>query len=254
MDFDSPTSLRAALEGIDAVVHLVGIIAEVRRQTFEGAHVQTTRNLLVAAKRVGIARWVHMSALGARENARSRYHQTKWAAEELVRTSGLAWTILRPSIIYGPGDAFTNLFARMSRFSPVIPLLGGGHNLLQPIGVEMVSRAFSGAISNPNAGGRTFDLCGPERMELKVLIETVLRVCGRRRALLPVPLGVGRPMASVLDFLFARLCGRVPPLTPDQLLMLEEDNVGDGSEADRAFGLRHPNLMDGLARWMRPDR
>ena len=100
---------------MEAVVHLVGIISEVGQNTFENVHPRGTENIVAAARAADVTRFIHMSALGTRPNAASRYHQSKWAAEEIVRRSGLAWTIFRPSIIYGPGDGFVNLFARMSR-------------------------------------------------------------------------------------------------------------------------------------------
>src|SRR5207237_1119041 len=107
-----------------AVIHLVGIISKVGRNTFENVHTQGTQNIVTSAREAGIKRFVHMSALGSRANAVSRYHQSKWAAEEAVRRSGLDYTIFRPSIIYGPKDHFVNLFDKMARFSPVLPVMG----------------------------------------------------------------------------------------------------------------------------------
>src|SRR5258706_6354744 len=138
-DVQDAETLRAAIEGCDAVIHLVGIIREVGTQTFENVHARGTQNVIAAAQRAGVKRFVYMSALGTRANAVSRYHQTKWAAEEIVRGSGLDWTIFRPSIIYGPGDNFVNLFANLSRFSPVVPLVGGGRSKFQPVSVENVA-------------------------------------------------------------------------------------------------------------------
>jgi NADH dehydrogenase len=141
--------LSAALAGADAVIHLVGIISEIGRQTYENVHTRGAENLVAAAKAAGVRRFVQMSALGVRANAVARYHKSKWAAEECVRASGLDWTIFRPSIIYGPGDGFVNLFARMSRWLPVLPVMGSGKNLMQPIAVEDVARCFVGALATP---------------------------------------------------------------------------------------------------------
>jgi len=127
----SPDDLRRALQGCDAVIHLVGIIGEIGDQTFERVHQEGTLRVVEAALSSGVRRMIHMSALGTRPAAVSRYHQTKWAAEEAVRGSGLDWTVFRPSVIYGPGDGFVNLFARMSRWSPVLPVIGRGTALLQ---------------------------------------------------------------------------------------------------------------------------
>jgi uncharacterized protein YbjT (DUF2867 family) len=148
-----PEDLRQALDGCDAVVHLVGIIGEVGDQTFERVHHEATLRVVEAALACGVRRMVHMSALGTRPNAISRYHQTKWAAEEVVRSSGLAWTVFRPSLIYGPGDGFVGLFTRMSRWSPVLPVIGRGTSMLQPVAVECVAQAFARALASKAAGG-----------------------------------------------------------------------------------------------------
>ena len=129
-------SLDGALSGMDAVIHLVGIIIEVGESTFENVHSRGTGNIVAAARQAGVKRFVHMSALGTRANAASRYHQTKWAAEELVRRSGLDFTIFRPSLIYGPEDQFVNMFARIIRLSPVVPLIGSPSARFQPVAVE----------------------------------------------------------------------------------------------------------------------
>ncbi|MHB1310191.1 MAG: NAD(P)H-binding protein, partial [Limisphaerales bacterium] len=135
-DVLEPGSLAPAMAGVDAVIHLVGIISEVGRNTFENAHTQATRNVVQAAGEASVGRFIHMSALGTRPEARARYHQTKWAAEEQVRASRLAWTILRPSLVYGREDHFVNLFAAMSQWSPALPVMGSGQGLLQPVSVE----------------------------------------------------------------------------------------------------------------------
>src|SRR5437879_1854498 len=114
-------SLEGALSGCKAVIHLVGIISEVGQNTFENVHTRGTQNMVTAAQQAGVRRFVQMSALGTRPDAVSPYHQTKWAAEELVRRSGLQFTVFRPSLIYGRRDHFVNLFAKIIRFSPVVP-------------------------------------------------------------------------------------------------------------------------------------
>ena len=133
-------SLRGAFTGMDAVIHLVGIISEVGDQTFENVHVRGTRNMVFAAQDADVRRFPPHERLGTRPDARSRYHQTKWAAEDCVRRSGLDWTIFRPSLIYGPGDGFVNLFAKIIRFSPVVPLLGSRSAQFQPVSVKSVAR------------------------------------------------------------------------------------------------------------------
>jgi len=230
-------SLKPALEGCDAVIHLVGIISEVGRQTFERVHTEATQNLVAAAQRSGFKRLIHMSALGTCAEARSRYHQSKWAAEQAVRDSGLDWTIFRPSIIYGPGDGFVNLFAQVSKFSPVIPLIGGGKTRFQPIHVGDVAHCFVRALSEPRSTKQTYDLCGTEVLSLAEIVDAILQITGRRRIKLPLPFSLTHTLAGCAEFLFNRLLGQSPPLNRDQVLMLRSDNVGNGIEAIRLFEL-----------------
>ncbi len=250
-DVLDPASLRAAMSGCEAVIHLVGIISEVGRNTFENAHTRATQNVVEAARTTGVTRLVHMSALGTRPGAVSRYHQTKWAAEEAVRASGLAWTIFRPSLIYGPGDQFTTLFARLARWSPVLPVMGPGRARLQPVAVEAVARAFVRALTEPAAVGRTFDLCGPERLTFNEVLDTILAVTGRRRVKLHLPLPLARLVARGLELIFPRLLGRAAPFNRDQLLMLQEDNVGDPAPARALFDLPVESFRTGLGRYLR---
>lgn len=243
-------SLNGACEGIDAVIHLVGIISEVGRQTFESVHTGGTQNIVGAAKQAGVKRFLHMSALGTRSNAAARYHESKWAAEEIVRNSGFEWTIFRPSIIYGPGDGFVNLFAKLSRYSPALPLIAGGRSRFQPIPVSDVARCFLAALVERRSIGQTFDLCGNEVLTLRQIIEAILIVTGRRRLKFPLPFAVARVQAAMLEFVFAKLLHRPPPLSRDQLLMLKEDNVGNGRPAAELFGLRTQAFRDGIAAYL----
>jgi len=246
-----PQSLVEACAGVDAIIHLVGIISEAREQTYERVHTDGTRNILEAAKRSGVKRFVHMSALGTRPNAVARYHKSKWTAEELVRNSGLQWTIFRPSIIYGPGDGFVNLFAKMSRWSPIVPLIGGGRTRFAPVPVGAVASAFVQSLSNQDAIAKTFDLCRPETFTLRQIVELILHVTRRRRLKLSMPFPVARMQGRLLESLFA-LIGKAPPLNCDQVLMLQEDNVGDATTAASLFRLEMPSFSDGIATYLKP--
>jgi uncharacterized protein YbjT (DUF2867 family) len=247
-----PETLPAALADCDAIVHLVGIISEVGVQTFENVHVNATGALIEAARNSRVRRFIHMSALGTRPNAISRYHQTKYAAEQLVRQGPVPWTIFRPSLIYGPGDAFVNLFVRIARFSPVLPVIGDGRARFQPVSVEVVARAFALALTEPGAEGGTFDLCGADSLTLPELVETILRVTGRRRVKIPLPFALARIQAALLEVLVPLLLRRAPPLNRDQIIMLEEGNVGDGQPARDLFALRQESFADGIASYLAP--
>jgi NADH dehydrogenase len=236
---------------MDAVVHLVGIISETRAQTFDAVHVGGTKNMLMAAHASSVRRFVHMSALGTRADARSCYHQSKWKAEQAVRNSPLEWTIFRPSIIYGPGDGFVNLFAKISRRSPIVPVMGSGASRFQPVAVQAVAKAFTRACTEPAAVGTTLTLAGPEVLTLSQVIDAIVRVTRRKRLKLHIPLPVARIQAAIAEFIFQFLLGKAPPLNSDQVTMLQEDNTGDGSEADALFGLSHEPFETGIARYLK---
>jgi uncharacterized protein YbjT (DUF2867 family) len=237
-------SIEGAMQGANCVIHLVGIIREEKESTFERAHTQATKHVIDEAKKANVKRFLHMSALGTRENARSRYHQTKWAAEEYVRKSGLAWTIFRPSVIYGPKDKSVNTLVKVMRRLPFVPVLGTGNTKIQPVSVENVARAFVAAIRNDNSIGKTYDLCGPDAFTWNELYDKLQLILGSRKLKLHLPLPVARVQAA----LFERILPN-PPFTRDQLLMLQEDNVGDPKPAARDFMLEQEKFEEGVARY-----
>jgi NADH dehydrogenase len=233
--------------GCEAVIHLVGIIREHPASgiTFERFHVEATRNVLEAAVTAGVRRYLHMSALGSRPNARARYHQTKWAAEEAVRASGLPWTIFRPSIIYGRGDGFVTMLAGIVDRLPVVPVIGSGRQRVQPVAVEHVAEGFTRALALPATEKHVYDVAGPDAVSMLALLDLLAEVMGRRRIRkLHLPLGLVRPVTRLLHPLPGY------PITPDQLLMLEEDSVGDPEPFYATFGLVPQPLKTGLARML----
>ena len=245
-------SIDTALDRMDAVIHLVGIISEVCGSTFERVHLRGTANMIAAAQIAGVRRFIHMSALGTRPNAASRYHQSKWAAEEIVRHSGLDYTIFRPSIIYGPEDKFINLFARIIHLSPVVPLIGSPRSRFQPVCVRTVAAAFVQSLTQPRSVGQTYDLCGPEALLLSEIVDQIMYVVQRRRFKFQVPLGLAVCQAVLLEFICRRLLRRGSPLSRDQLIMLQEDNVGNPQPADELFELPPVPLRAGIAEYLRP--
>lgn len=238
--------LAEAFAGAEAVIHLIGIIRERGENTFEHVHVGLTRAALEAAKAAGVRRFLHMSALGTRPGARSRYHQTKWAAEELVRQSGLAWTIFRASVIYGPEDKSINVLASTLRRLPVAVVLGNGKTKVQPISVQETAAALVSALSRQGAVGRTYELCGTEAFTWDELYDKLAAALGLRRPKLHLPLGVARCLAAVMERLLPN-----PPFTRDQLLMIAEDNTGDPLPVIREFGIHPQRFDDGLRRYLR---
>jgi uncharacterized protein YbjT (DUF2867 family) len=191
-----PETLPAAMTGVQAVIHLIGIIAETSHVTYEQAHTEATRNVLAAAKKAGVTRWIQMSAIGTRPEARSRYHLTKWRAESLVRESGLDWTIFRPSLIYGydERDRLLNLL-RMALSWPLdalqlhsFPLLDGGEPLIQPVSVREVAHCFALAPAKEAAIGQTYDLVGPVAFTWREMVFKVLAAMGKKGLYEDVPL------------------------------------------------------------------
>ncbi len=206
------------LEGVEAAIYLAGIIRE-KDQTFRQVHVEGVRNLLVALKRAGVGRLLHMSALGARRGTGSRYYQTKAEAEELVRDSGLSYAIFRPSLIFGPGDEFFGQVLRslVCGSLPFVPLIGDGSFPFRPVYVGDVAEAFAGALERGLEG--TFDLVGPREYTFRELLGLCMEVLGRKKPFLSIPLGfmdLAVPLLSRLPF---------APITQDQYLMLKEGNT-----------------------------
>jgi uncharacterized protein YbjT (DUF2867 family) len=215
-----PETLAHAMEGVDRVIHLVGILVETKGQTFSEVHHQGTKNVLQAAQDANVKRYLQISSMGTRPDAISRYHQSKWLAEEAVRNSGLEVTIFRPSVIFGPYDAFTTIFAKMARYSPILPLLGDGNNRMQPIWVGDMAQFVSKALDDPQTIGETYELGGPEQLTFRAIIEEIIKATNRRSTMLPIPLPILRFQANLFEKFHPK-----PPLTSDQLIMAQEDNV-----------------------------
>ncbi len=228
-DATSGRGLDEAVAGADCVINLVGLLFEKGRYTFEAAHVHGTGNILDACDRADIRQYLHMSALGADPASLSAYARTKATAEACVRGSSLAWTIFRPSVIYGEGDAFFNRFRRMAESMPVLPVIGGETHF-QPVWVEDVARAFVSSVANRHSQGQTYDLGGPATYAFRELLEIMLRLLHRKCLLIDVPMPVARLMSMFAQYL------PVPPFTPDQLILLQCDNVVKGKAFPEEFG------------------
>jgi NADH dehydrogenase len=221
-----------ALRGAGAVVNLAGIKRESGTQTFEAVHVGVTRTLLDAALAARVRRFIQVSVVCSRPDARSGYHDTKWRAEELVRKSGLDFTVLRPAVIHGPGDDMTSHLAKMVRFAPVFPVVGRGDTLLQPVDVRDVAAAVVAALRGARGAGGTYDVVGPERVTLRQVVLTVAEGLGLRTWIVPTPAALLRPAVAFTSALSARALS-----TPAQLRMLREGLVGDPEPARRDLGL-----------------
>jgi uncharacterized protein YbjT (DUF2867 family) len=243
-DATEPDSLRRAAEGADAVVHLIALIAG-RPEEYERVMSQGTRDLVQAAKAAGVRRFVLMSALGTTEESKDLvpYYRSKWDMEQAVKASGIEHVIFRPSFVFGKDGGILPTFLRQVRYSPVTPVPGSGTRLLQPIWVEDVAAFFARALSTEEAANKTFDLGGPDRVSWNEFYDRLRRTLGKRRATLHVPMGLMRAGAALAEKLPR------PPLTRDQLTMLEDaDNVGDVDPAIGTFGIRPIGLDEQLRR------
>lgn len=245
-DVTHTTGLAEAMAGCDAVINLVGIIREFpsRNITFAKLHVDATANLLAAAAHTGIRRYLHMSALGTRADAVSAYHRTKWQGEQLVRSSNLHWTIFRPSLIFGPHDAFINMLAGQIRLAPVMPVIGSGSYRLQPIHADDVARCFALALTNPTTIGHTYELCGADRISYCALLNLIAAALGIKSPWQPhLPLGLMKMIIPIMQ--------KIPqfPITMDQLQMLLEENIGSSDWQD-TFAFTPRSLAEGIGEYL----
>ena len=243
---DDRDALAALLDGAEAAVHLVGVIVESGAATFDAVHVEGTRRMLDAALASRVRRYVHMSALGARADERATpYHRTKWQAEELVRNSGLAAAILRPSLINGPENAPIRMLARLHRWSPFIPIFGDGDFPTQPVWIEDVALVFALALERDNVVG-SFELAGPAILTYEEFVRIIGRVAGHPRPFVHIPLPLVRLAVRACDAL-----GPAAPITSVQLQMLIEGSSTSSNAIEIVFGVRPLPFEDGLRRFMR---
>jgi len=229
-DLESSEALQRLTAGADAVIHLVGIIAEVGRETFDRVHVQGTRAVLAAAEAAGVRRFAHMSALGARPDpAATAYHRSKAAGEELVRTARIPHVIMRPSLIAAPGNEVLSMLLGMLRMSPIVPVIGNGLYQLQPIAADDAAEAFVTAVEEPQIAG-TFDIAGPEPLTYHQMLDLMEDALGVRRRRVAVPVSMVRFSAYA-----GMVLPNLNPITPDQLQMLLEGNTTTRNAIESTF-------------------
>jgi NADH dehydrogenase len=214
-------SVRRAVEEVDAVVNLVSVLVPSGRQTYQALHTEGAGRIARAAREAGATVMVHVSALGANRHSKSVYARTKAEAEATVLAAFPSAVILRPSIIFGPEDQFFNRFAALARIAPVLPLIGGGRTRFEPVYVGDVAAAIANAAEGQAKPGTIYELGGPETLTFRELMQLTLTYSGRRRCLLPVPFFIAKLQAALTKPLPASL----RPLTVDQVLLLQTDNV-----------------------------
>ena len=240
-DISDQPSLDAAAKGCERVIHLVGIIQEGRGFTFRSVHVEGTARVLEAAKKAGMKQFFFQSALGTRENAKSEYHKTKWEAEQLVKASGLSYTILRPSLIYGSGDLFTIRLADMIKRSPFLPVIGPGRSKIQPIFIDDVVTCMVKAVKDDKFLNKIFEIGGPEQLTYEEVTRSIAEALGVRRPTVHMPLLFMKTLAAIGEKVLP-----TPPVTTDQLIMLQEDTVCGMKDIREGFGVEPIKFAEGL--------
>ena len=242
-DVHDPAALARLFEDADAVINTVGVLHS-RPGTpfgpdFARAHVELPQKIVTACRTAGVARLVHISALGADANGPSEYQRSKAAGEHAIEAAGpdIAWTILRPSVVFGRGDSFLNLFADLARMFPVLPLTGASCRF-QPVYVEDVAEAVYQSLTRPDAAGQTFELAGPTVYTLRQLVEYVSALIGKPRPVLGLPEGIGMVQARLMEF------APQPLMSRDNVRSMRVDNVASGEP--QPFGLT-PTALEAVA-------
>ena len=246
-DVTRPGSLGPALEGVDAVLHLVAIPRDHRGGVdLRLVNTEGTRTVVEAMKVAGVRRLVHMGAMGVEDDPMLHYASSKAKAEALVGASGLDWTILKPSLQFGPGDGFFNIIADLVRMSPgIVPVPGRGTARFQPIHAGDVARVVVEVLADPSTIGEVFELGGPRYWTYREITEEVLRALGKRRLIAPMPVPLIRLVAGTAERL------RIPfPVATDQLRQLRLDNIGPLDVIPDRFGFA-PRPLDGALGYLR---
>lgn len=226
------SAVASAVQGVEAVINAVGLYLERGTETFDAVHIQGALNVARQAKQTGVRRLVHVSGIGASSTSPSRYVRARAEGERLVRTHFDTATIVRPSVLYGPGDTLLRSIDVITRAAPVFPLFGGGQTRIQPVYVADVADAVVNVLENPQTPGLVCELGGPRIYKYRELIQTVLDYRRRRRLLLPVPFLLWTIQAKLLAFLAN------PPITEDQVILMRDDNVvGEGVVTMRDLGV-----------------
>ena len=242
-DITDPASLPSAVEGIDAVVHLVAIINERGTQTFDGVNVGGTRNVLEAMRAWGVERLVHLSALGASMDERFPYLRSKWLGEEAVRASDRDFTILRPSVVHGEGAGFFRPIVWSLRWAPVYPMVAGGKTRFSPLWIDDLSRCVAGSLRGEQTGA-TVDLGGPEVLDFSAIVRLVMEALGKKRRVVSTPVWAARPFAAIQGL------RRDPLVTNQQLDMVVLDNATAPDSVPTAYGFDPVRMADTDLRWL----
>lgn len=230
-DVVSGDGLADGMRGCDAVVNLVAIIREKGRQTFTRVNAEGTAHVVRAAAEAGVGHLVHLSAIGVDPDPRFSYLASKWEGEQAVRGGTVPFTVLRPSLVFGPGDGFFTVLAQLIRRNPVVPIVGDGRALFQPIAVSDLARIVALCIER-GPSRAVHEVGGPDQLTYEQIVDVIKAETGRaRRRNVHVPVGAMLPLAMVFEKVLPN-----PPVTPGQLRMLEKANVTKPDAVLSQFG------------------
>lgn len=248
-DVRAPDTLGAAMQGIDVVINAVqfpGSPIENRGKgyTFEEIDLKGTRHQVDAAKAAGVRRFVYVSGVGAAKDAEKHWFRYKWEAEHYLQSSGLEWSIVRPTWVFGPGDVSLNRFLGFGKMLPFIPMFGSGKQDMQPVFIDDVARVTADAALKPEAANNLFELGGPDVMSMNDVVKTALEVQGKKRPLLHQPAFVGKAIGAITSILPS------PPLSPDAIDFITEPAVADNAAVLRVLNAQLTPLRQGLETYL----
>lgn len=236
-DIRNKDHVQAAVDGVGSIVHLAAIAIEQKGDSYTKTNATATQILIEAAAAAGIKRFVHMSQNGSDSSSPFPFLRSKGIAQDAVENSDLEWTILRPSVIFGPQDEFVNVLARLVKISPfVYPLPGGGTARFQPIAVQDVAHVVRICLDRPDVIYKSYSLGGPAPLTLRQMVERILTAMGEQRKLVSIPVGLLKPVVALMQKLLPH-----PPVTTGLVDLLALDNTVPDNAIIRDFGVMpHP--------------
>jgi NADH dehydrogenase len=245
-DVTKPATLTSAMQGVDAIIHTVAIAIEKGGRKYETINYRGTVNVVDAAKAAGVKRFINISQLGADAQLPYRFLASKGKAQDYVAASGLDWTALRPSVIWGPEDEFANTFARLAPISPLIyPIIGDGQAKFQPVWVEDLATAVVKSLADPSTSQQDLEIGGPEVLTIAEIERRTLQAIGVRRTMIRTPVPLLRLVVALMGVLPA------PPVTTSLLDLLAVDNTTRNNAIGRFVAQPNPFTAENVAPYMR---
>jgi NADH dehydrogenase len=255
-DITDPSSLEGALDDVETVVHLVGIIEERGDATFKIVHVDGTANLISESIRKGVKRIFYQSALGSDINSPFNYLKTKAEAEEIVKSSGIPFIIFRPSLIVGEGDGFTEKMIQLLSAGPVVPVPGSGNAKFQPVYIKDWCKCFLKAIERKISTGITYEFGGPEHLTYNEILKMIMKALDIRKQIVHIPMSATKmslPFMGMIGSIASALGKEIPSITGELLSLLSIDNICEIDSIQSNFGFIPLSFKDALAEFLTPE-